>query len=94
MQQVESLLRFLPIFSHATEKHSRWHTKPGVFPWCELSNEASQFLKALHDEGFIAPFNWPDWQEGALSYFKSPEKLGPAELGNGSTPSHAACAQG
>jgi hypothetical protein len=79
-QQIDSILRFLPMFADPDAKHSRWHTEKGVMPWCELSEVAGRFYRALYDDGFVVGFDWPGWQDKALSYFNSPEKLVSADL--------------
>jgi hypothetical protein len=79
-QQIDAILAFQPMLEDRKAKHSRWHTEKSVMPWCELSNEASQFLKALHDEGFVVGFDWGEWQNEAKAYFYSLEKLVSADL--------------
>jgi len=78
--QIESLLRFLPVFGHATSAHSEWHTETGVFAWCSFSAAASEFHRALYDEGFVISFPWPDWQREGMRYVDSPDLVASADL--------------
>ena len=46
----------------------------------ELDESASRFISALHDNGWVVPFDWVSWQGEAQRYVSSPEMLESADV--------------
>ena len=80
VSQIESLLRFIPAFGNATSAHAEWQIKPGVVPWCSLSDAALELYRALYEEGFVILFPWPDWQREGMRYVDAPDLVASADL--------------
>jgi hypothetical protein len=83
--EIRALLEFLPIFEDPAflfgEEGGGERGEDGSFsfPYYTLSKDASRFRKALHDLGFIRPFDWGSWHEG-VRYMHDPEALASADL--------------
>lgn len=79
-EHIDAVLKFRAMFSRTGVRHSQWHIKPPHVRWCELSEEAEAFRKALSSNGFVVGFNWGAWQDEAKAYVMRPEFLGDADL--------------
>lgn len=51
-----------------------------MFPTCRLSQEVYEFIDALHEFGWITPFNWGSWTDQAKRYVDDPEALSTADV--------------
>ena len=79
-QDIDALLRFLPIFEADGFVFGEWESQEGTFPHFNLSAEADRFHRCLYDHNWIVSFDWPKWQEEAERLFESPEMLECADL--------------
>ncbi|MGZ7171622.1 MAG: DUF6508 domain-containing protein [Halobacteriota archaeon] len=81
---IEAIVRFLPIFTAKDFKFGEWGggkiaAHHFIAPYFTLSSEASAFYKALYDNGWIIPFDWPSWQEEAVRYVQDQKLLEQAD---------------
>lgn len=79
-QQLDAVLRFLPIFERPGFVFGKWHSPEGQFPYYSMSREAMGFVQTLSDQQIIFPFDWGSWQEEAERYVSAPEALETADL--------------
>jgi hypothetical protein len=75
LEQIDTILAFLPIFEHEDFAPSKIAAPLGVFPHYVLADELSHFQEALYENGFVFSFDWSSWQDEALRYFNEPELL-------------------
>ena len=78
--QINSIARFLPIFTSEGFQFGHWTFKEGYFPYFTLSSDAHAFYKALYDNGWIVPFDWGSWQDEAVRYVNDEKLLEVADL--------------
>lgn len=79
-EQLDAILRFLPIFERPGYVFGEWHYPPGRFPYCSTSSEVNDFDKALYKAGLVLSFDWPSWQLEAQRYYTDPDVLETADL--------------
>jgi hypothetical protein len=79
-QQLDAVLRFLPLFEQPGAVFGAWHSPEGAMPYYSMSREAMDFVQALYDEGIVYPFDWKSWQGEAEKYVSDPEALKEADL--------------
>lgn len=58
------VLKFLPVFDQIDFSPGEWIDGEGHLPYFEYSNVILDFLRTLGENGFIQPFDWPQWVEG------------------------------
>jgi len=75
LQQLDAILRFLPIFEQSGYVFGEWRSLEGQIPYYSMSREAKDFVQALHDQQIIFSFDWASWQEEAERYVSAPEAL-------------------
>lgn len=78
--KIDAILRFLPVLDSEEFKVGDWHTEEGMMPLFVFSDEARAFQKALHENGWIVPFDWPDWQDEAAKLVDSPDPMASADI--------------
>lgn len=61
---IQAVLKFLPIFEQEGFSHGEWITQEGRLPYFNYAGEVLDFTKALSGNGFIQPFDWMRWWEG------------------------------
>lgn len=76
----DALLRFLPIFEAPGFVFGKFEGAPGQFAYPTLVPEAWAFHDALLEHGWVAPFDWPAWQDEAEAYVEDASKLAAADL--------------
>jgi hypothetical protein len=79
-QQMDAVLRFLPIFEADGFTFGDWDSEGQGFPEYALSAEAGSFLQCLYDNDWIVPFDWGEWQDKAERFVSEPESLESAGL--------------
>ncbi len=80
VEQIDTLLAFLPIFEQEGFVAAEIIAPPGHIPFCDAAPEVSRFSAALRRNGFFCPFDWPAWQDEAARYVAQPETLAGADL--------------
>lgn len=82
--RIDAILPFLPLLDRP-EAIGEWQggqkDEHGVIhmPWFEFSQEMLAFLRALGMNGWVAPFDWVQWQEEAARY-ADPARLAQADV--------------
>lgn len=84
-QRIDALLEFLPKFEAGGASAGDWtptQERDGclTMPAFNLSPELAAFEQALYQYGWVAKFEWPDWQEKAARLVDSPESVRTADL--------------
>ena len=64
VESIDKVLKYLSIFE---KKEYR-------------NKEVNEFVETLYEEGFIIPFDWPDWQSQAEQFYSKPELLNDADI--------------
>ncbi len=87
-KQIDAILPFLDVFE--AEGFQFGELKPPIVEDGKLvvsldgnyrfSDEMNKFVEALYKNGWIANFAWPSWQDQAIEYVKSPDKVKSADL--------------
>jgi hypothetical protein len=78
-QQIDALLPFLDTFEADGFSAGGWSSKPGYFPCFMFDRRVLDFIQVLYENGWVAPFDWPEWQESAFRYVESPERVDSAD---------------
>jgi O-acetyl-ADP-ribose deacetylase len=78
--QIDAVLAFLPVFEQKGFVPSKVEMPFGKFPYHVFSEELSQFVTVLYDNGFIFTFDWPSWQKEAQHYYKHPKLFHMADI--------------
>jgi hypothetical protein len=84
-QCIDALLDFLPKFESDGASAGEWspvETRDGctTMPSFDMSPELSGFMHALYRYGWIAKFDWGEWQDEAARLVESPEALASADI--------------
>ncbi|MFU8772234.1 MAG: ADP-ribosylglycohydrolase family protein [Anaerolineales bacterium] len=61
---LQSVLKFLPVFEQPDFSCGDWITQEGHFPYFSYKPEVLGFIMALSENGFSQPFDWMKWWEG------------------------------
>jgi ADP-ribosyl-[dinitrogen reductase] hydrolase len=61
---IEAVLKFLPAFERLDFSPGEWISREGQLPYFEYASVIFDFHRALGENGFIQPFDWPHWEEG------------------------------
>jgi len=86
-KDITAVLKFLPIFESPKftfcEHNKSERCDDGAFtmPYVVLTEQASKFVHALYEHGFIRPFKWTEWQAEAQRYVEDPAALEQADMG-------------
>jgi len=80
LQQLDAILRFLPVFERPDYVFGEWHSSEGQLPYYSMSRETRTFVKALYDQQIIFSFDWTSWQEETERYVSAPETLETTDL--------------
>lgn len=62
---LKAVLRYLPLFEHADFTPGEWIFQEGALPYFNYTAEVLHFKSELYENGFIQPFSWMQWEEGA-----------------------------
>lgn len=65
LENIQAVLKFLPLFERPDFSSGVWVTQEGRLPYFDYASEVLDFIKALAGNGFVQPFDWMRWQEGA-----------------------------
>lgn len=76
-ENIEALLRFLPIFEKDGCVFGELVDKKGQIPFISLSDISMEFLNAAYDNNWIEPFDWLHWKDSdeGQYYIKSNDAL-------------------
>jgi hypothetical protein len=77
-EQLDAVLRFLPIFEQPGVVFGEWRSPEGQVPYYSMTGEAMDFFRAI--QPILFPFDWPSWQEEAEKYVVDPQALATAGL--------------
>jgi ADP-ribosyl-[dinitrogen reductase] hydrolase len=80
LQQIDAILKYLPVFEKPDYQFGRWVEPEGQFPYFSFSPEVDEFIDALHRQGMIIPFDWTSWRKEAECYQTDSEALETADL--------------
>ena len=87
-KQIDAIVPFLEAFETKGFEFASWNppkSEDGTLVisldnnW-RLSEQAQEFIAALYQNGWIADFDWPSWQDQAIQYVESPERIASADL--------------
>lgn len=79
-EQLDAVLRYLPIFAQHGFTFGEWHMPEGQFPFYAMNDEVLEFIQALYDQDIVFVFNWGSWQEEAQRIMSEPAVLQQADL--------------
>ena len=79
-KNIESVLAFLHGMQDENYCTGKWKTEKGAMPAFISSENTTNFIQALYDNGFILPFNWIDWVDKANELQDSKEALSSAGI--------------
>lgn len=79
-QQIDAVLRFLPIFEQPGHAFGEWHSPEGQIPYYSMNREARDFVQTLYGQQILFSFDWMSWQKEAERYISAPEALETADL--------------
>ena len=65
LQQIDAILKYLPIFEKPDYQFGQWVEPEGQFPYFSFSPEVDGFIDALRKQGIIISFDWTSWREEA-----------------------------
>lgn len=60
---VEAILRFLPIFDQEGYVFGEVIAEKGQFPFASLSKDSMEFIRAAYDNNWVVPFDWGNWKD-------------------------------
>ena len=80
LQEIDALLRYLPIFEKQDYQFGQWLEPEGQFPYFSFSPEVDEFIGALRKQGIIIRFDWTSWRKEAERYQTDPKALETADL--------------
>ena len=63
-KNLQAVLKFLPVLEQADFSPGIWIGGEGQLPYFEYAEVVHDFLRTLGENGFIQPFDWPQWVEG------------------------------
>lgn len=79
-EQVDAVLRFLPVFEELEVNFGRWVSQEGGPSKFTISQEATDFIRTCSEQRIIFSFDWPAWKAEAAKYYSDPDALGRADL--------------
>jgi hypothetical protein len=80
LQQIDAVLGYLAIFERQDYQFGQWVEPEGQFPYFSFSPEVDEFIKMLHRQNIVVPFDWTSWREEAERYQVNPQALETADL--------------
>ncbi|MDF1515161.1 MAG: DUF6508 domain-containing protein [Anaerolineae bacterium] len=78
--QLDAVLRYLPVFEQPGYQFGEWHMPEGQFPYYAMEDEVIVFLQTLYDQDIIYVFDWGKWQDNAQALTADPALLQQADL--------------
>jgi hypothetical protein len=79
-QQIDTVLRYLPLFEAEDFAPGEWQTQEGHLPYFLFSPAVSAFVKTLYEQAILLEFDWTSWREEAQRYRSDPSSLEQADL--------------
>lgn len=85
-RRIDRLLKFLPMLE-SREPAGNWsNSEPDAMgrvwmPTFDFTPGFSEFIRALEDNDWVRPFDWPGWQPEAERYFATPDLMAAADVG-------------
>ncbi len=80
LQQINAILKYLPIFEKQDDQFGQWVEQEGQFPYFSFSPEVDEFISMLYKQNMIIAFDWTSWREEAARYQTDPAALEAADL--------------
>ena len=80
VQQIDAVLRYLPLFEQEGFSPGDWQTQEGQLPYFASSPEVDAFVQTVYEQGIICTFDWTGWQDEAQRYRSDPGSLAQADL--------------
>lgn len=80
LQQINAILKYLPIFEKQDYQFGQWVEQEGQFPYFSFSPEVNEFISTLHKQNMIILFDWKSWREEAKRYQSDPDALEASDL--------------
>jgi hypothetical protein len=80
LQQIDVVLKYLSIFEQPDYQFGQWVEPEGQFPYFSFSPEADEFIKMVHRQNIIVPFDWTSWRKEAERYQTDAKALETADL--------------
>ncbi len=80
LQQIDAILKYLPIFEKQDYQFGQWMEPEGQFPYFSFSPEVNEFINMLHRQNIVIPFDWTSWREEAERYQTDAKALETADL--------------
>ena len=77
-EQLDAILRFLPIFEQPGVVFGEWCSPQGHVPYYSMTSETMDFFRTI--QPLLFSFNWPSWQTEAKKYVADPQALATADL--------------
>lgn len=77
-EQLDAVLRFLPIFEQPGYVFGEWRSPKGHIPYYSMGREVMDFVLSI--QRIIFPFDWSSWQGEAKKYVVAPQALETADL--------------
>ena len=79
-QQLDAVLRFLPIFTQPNYTFGEWQGPEDSFPYFSMNRDTQAFIEALYEQNLVYSFDWTSWQEEAHRLMDNPQALETADL--------------
>jgi hypothetical protein len=79
-QNLDAVLRFLPVFARPETVFGEWLSPEGQSPYYALSQETTDFVETLYKQRIVFAFDWKSWQDEAQKFVSNPESLKAADL--------------
>jgi hypothetical protein len=79
-QQLDAVLRFLPIFERPGYAFGEWRGPQGHFPYYAMSRDVEDFIQTLYNQQVIIAFDWMSWHQEVKGYVSDPDALQSADL--------------
>jgi ADP-ribosyl-[dinitrogen reductase] hydrolase len=80
VQQIDAVLRYLPLFEREGFSPGEWQTQEGQLPYFASSPEVDAFVQTVYEHGILCAFDWMAWQDEAQQYRSEPGSLAQADL--------------
>jgi len=79
-EQVDAVLKFLPIFESEGFRCGEWVIRDDRLPSITYSPEVHGFVRTLYEQNIMFEFDWVRWKDEAKRYLADPGSLAEADL--------------
>lgn len=79
IQQIDAILRFLPIFEDPGYAFGEWTEQEAGRPSFSFNPQTREFIRALEEQNILVRFDWMAWRNVAKRY-EDPKVLRTADL--------------